>query len=211
MIERSVQLAAAREEIARLAVADERLRMSRDLHDVLGHSLTVITVKAELAGRLAESEGASRAVAEIAHVERLAREAPADVRTTVGGTRQVSLAGELVSARSALVAAGIRPDLPQSVDEVPAGRRQLFGWVVREGVTNVVRHSGARTCHVRFGADWVEVTDDGAGPTCDPGRRTVSGHGLAGLRERVAHELGVLHAGVAGPDGGFRLRVEVPG
>ena len=206
VIERNVALARAREEIARLAVSDERARMARDLHDILGHSLTVITVKAELAGRLAEAEGATRTRAELADVERLARQALADVRATVGGVREVSLAGELVSARAALEASGITPDLPQAVDDVPAERRELFGWVVREGVTNVVRHSGARVCAVRLGPTWVEVLDDGRGPQ----ECADTGHGLAGLRERVSAQLGVMTAGRRGADGGFRLRVEAP-
>lgn len=163
IISRNVALARARQEIARLAVADERVRMARDLHDILGHSLTVITVKAELAGRLAEAEGATRTLAEVRDVERLAREALADVRATVGGVRQVTLSTELVNARSALEASGIIPDLPQAVDEVPAERRELFGWVVREGVTNVVRHSGARVCAVRMGPAGRRSSMTGAG------------------------------------------------
>jgi two-component system sensor histidine kinase DesK len=212
VVARNAELIAAREEIARLAVADERARMSRDLHDILGHSLTVITVKAELAGRLAEHEGAPRALAEIADVERLAREALADVRSTVGGMRGVTLAGELAGARTALEAAGIRAQLPTVVEQVPAPWRELFAWTVREGVTNVVRHSGAGQCVVRLAADAVEVEDDGCGLACDPAvvpAAARTGHGLSGLRERAAH-LGARM--VVDPRGGagFVLRVEVP-
>jgi two-component system sensor histidine kinase DesK len=211
VIARNAELMKARHEIARLAVADERARLSRDLHDILGHSLTVITVKAELAGRLAEAEGAEQAVREIADVERLAREALADVRSTVGGMRGVTLAGELAGARSALEAAGIRAQVPSAVDDVPVAWRELFAWTVREGVTNVVRHSRAGECTVRLSPRSVEVVDDGSGPPpsgCP--RDSAPGHGLAGLGER-ARQLGArMTVGSAHPEGGFLLRMEVP-
>ncbi|MGW4464491.1 sensor histidine kinase [Micromonospora sp. NPDC004704] len=214
LAERNADLLSAQREIHRLAVAGERARAARDLHDILGHSLTVVAVKAELAGRLLEVDP-SRAAVEIADVERLAREALADVRGTVGAYREVTLAGELAGARSALDAAGIRADLPDSVPELPAGRAELFGWAVREGVTNVVRHSGARCCTVRLGPDHVEVLDDGRGPVGDPDRSTTgpdpayAGHGLVGLRERADQAGGRVRLG-RGPGGrGFRLRVEM--
>lgn len=196
--ERNRQLLLAQVQLARLAVVDERARFSRDLHDILGHSLTVVAMKAELARRLVDRdpEAGKR---EIADIERLARQALADVRATVGGYRDVSLAGELVSARIALRAAGIEPDLPTAVDDVPDDRREVYGWIVREGVTNVVRHSAAGRCAVRLLPDGIEVLDDGrAGPPPEPG------HGLAGLRDRVTATGGTLLAeGV--PGGGFRL------
>ena len=111
LIQRNMQLAAARNELTRLALADERNRFARDLHDILGHSLTVVAVKAELAGRLASLDPA-RAEAEIGDVERIARQALADVRAAAGGYREVTLDGELASARTALAAAGIEADLP---------------------------------------------------------------------------------------------------
>ena len=126
----------AQERLAELAVADERARFARDLHDILGHSLTAIAVKAQLAGRLVERDP-ERARGEIADIERLAREGLDDVRRTAAGSREVTLAAELVAARTALAAAGIRAELPQAVDEVPGRWRELFGWAVREGVTNV--------------------------------------------------------------------------
>ena len=116
------------------------MRIARDLHDLLGHSLTAASVKAQLAGRLVGQDDA-RAAAEIGDVERLTRQVLADVRAAVAGYREVSLAVELATAREVLGAAGIAADLPGAVDEVPAGQRELFGWVVREGVTNAVRHS----------------------------------------------------------------------
>ncbi|MEV6417599.1 sensor histidine kinase [Kribbella sp. NPDC051718] len=201
---RSVELAVARKEFAELAVQEERGRFARDLHDILGHSLTVITVKAELAGRLIEGHP-DRAAAEVADVERLARAALADVRAAVAGYRELSLAGELVSARSALQAAEIKAELPTVMDEVPEANRELFAWVVREGVTNVVRHSGAKKCTIKLAAQQVEVLDDGKGPTPGGG---ASGHGLVGLRERADEAGASVQIGTA-PGGGFRLAVRV--
>jgi two-component system sensor histidine kinase DesK len=208
-LRRSQELMVARDDLARLAVQEERNRFARDLHDILGHSLTVVTMKAELAGRLlhVDPEAAER---EIADVERLAREALADVRAAVSGFRGVTLAGELANARAALQAAGIEALLPTAVDDVPGERRALFGWAVREGVTNVVRHSGASRCTVSVSADAVEITDDGHRRPAD---RPVgeahlhAGHGLVGLGER-ARAVGarVLTRSDAQ---GFRLRVEM--
>ena len=182
---RSMDLARAREENAQLLVGQERARMGRDLHDLLGHSLTVIAVKAELAERLVDVSP-QRARAEIADIQRLSRDALGDVRRTVEGYRGVSLPGELIRARSALEAAGIQADLPGSTDDVPSQLRELFAWTVREGVTNVVRHSAAQHCTITLTRDRVTVSDDGRGPR-DAERATgADGHGLAGLRERAA-------------------------
>ncbi|WP_226347161.1 sensor histidine kinase [Agilicoccus flavus] len=170
---------AAREERAELAVELERTRLARDLHDILGHSLTVITVKAELAGRLVDLDP-ERAKAEIADLERLSRDALADVRTTVSDYRTLSLPVELTRAAHALAAAGIAADVPSAADAVPTGLRDPFAWVVREGVTNVIRHSGAATCTITLTPSSVEVRDDG--------RLTgavAPGNGLTGLRERA--------------------------
>lgn len=205
VIERNAQLACAREQLVDLAVSRERERVARDVHDILGHSLTVITVKSELAGRLLEAvPGTDRARSEVADVERLAREALADVRATVSGMREVSLTGELVTARRALEAAGIHADLPTAVDVVPARHRQLFAWALREGVTNVVRHSGATACVVRLSGDCVEIRDDGRGAEGD------DGNGLAGLRARAGAAGARVETGRA-PEGGFVLRVVAGG
>ena len=198
------QLRATRHELARLAVDQERSRVARDLHDILGHSLTVITVKAELAGRLVDIDPV-RASQEIADLEDLARGALADVRSTVAGFRGVSIATELANARSALEAAGIRASLPASVDEVPSGLRELFGWTVREGVTNIVRHSSAANASITLGPDFVEIVDDGRGPS----DAAVDGTGLNGLRERV-DATGARMAVGRTVDGGFRLKVIAP-
>jgi two-component system sensor histidine kinase DesK len=203
-IQRSLELNAARKDMAELAVQEERNRFARDLHDILGHSLTVITVKAELAGKLIAANPA-RAAAEVADVESLARAALADVRAAVAGYRELSLAGELVSARAALQAAEIKADLPTAVDEVPEDNRELFAWMVREGVTNVVRHSGAKRCTIRISATQIEVLDDGKGPTPGGG---ASGHGLVGLRERADQAGASVQVGQA-PGGGFRLAMNV--
>jgi two-component system sensor histidine kinase DesK len=140
----------------------------------------------------------------VADIERLSREALADVRATVAGYRGVTLAAEISSARSALAAAGVHADLPGAVDDVPGERRELFGWVLREGVTNVVRHSDASRVRVSVSAHSVEIVDDGTEAVT-----TADGSGLAGLRERLAEVGGRLDAGPV-DGGGFRLYAEVP-
>jgi len=205
IIKRNRELDAAHQEIARLAVDEERNRFARDMHDIVGHSLTVIAVKAELAGRLVRRDP-DRAEAEINDVERLSREALGEVRTAVAGYRDVTLSAELANARTALSAAGIDADLPSAIDDVPTERRELFGWVVREGVTNVVRHSGASRCWVRISPSMVTVSDDGAPASL---ASTVDGgHGLVGLRERAEAVGGSLRVGRS-PEGGFALTVTV--
>ncbi|NYE00568.1 two-component system sensor histidine kinase DesK [Kineosphaera limosa] len=201
MSRHSDALTRAREEKAELAVELERTRLARDLHDILGHSLTVITVKAELAGRLIDTDPA-QAKAEIIDLERLARDALADVRTTVSGYRQLSLPTELIRARKALQSAGITARVPGAADLVDTRLRDLFAWVVREGVTNVVRHSGASTCEITLGADEVVVRDDGTGP----GGEMEPGNGLTGLRER-ARQVGAQATAGRAADGGFELCV----
>lgn len=205
MIARNRQLALANEEITGLAVEQERGRFSRDLHDLLGHSLTVLAVKAELAGRLLETDPA-RAAREIADVQQLARSALADVRAAVRGVREANLAIELASARSALEAAEIEATLPGAIDDVPPARHELFGWVIREGVTNVIRHSGARRCTVRLSREAVEIVDDGHGPGGAGASGDSGGQGLAGLRERAEAVGATMTVGRAS-GGGYRLRV----
>src|SRR3954469_3522026 len=180
-INRSTEVLQVREENARLALDDERNRFARDLHDILGHSLTVITVKAELANRLIDVDQ-ERARSELADLERLSRDALADVRRAVDGYRELTLPGELARAPMALEAAEIEAHLPNSTDEVPSELRDLFAWTIREGVTNVVRHSRAHACTVTLTPTTVEIADDGRGAhDAVPG-----GNGLAGLRERAA-------------------------
>ncbi|KAA9381532.1 two-component sensor histidine kinase [Microbispora cellulosiformans] len=196
-----VQLGQAREEIAALAAAAERDRLARDLHDVLGHSLTTITVKSGLARRVLESGGDPElALAELRDVERLSRQAHGEVRLTVSGRRRPSLAAELAGARAALRAAGIGAVLPPSADHVRADLAGPFAYVLREGVTNVIRHSGANRCEVLLGDDWLEVRDDGPGQHVEG-----PGNGLSGLAERLRAVGGRIEAGPL-PGGGFRLR-----
>ncbi|NYI93541.1 two-component system sensor histidine kinase DesK [Amycolatopsis endophytica] len=198
------RLRRANEEIAALAVGAERERLARDLHDILGHSLTTIAVKAGLARRLIESAAdPERAVTEIREVEGLARSALSDVRATVSEYREVSLSAELVGARTALRAAEIEADLPSAVDNVRPELQTTFGYVLREAVTNVLRHSGASRVKVRLGRNWLEITDNGRG--VEPG---VAGNGLRGLEERLAQVGGTLQVR-ARPGEGFGLRAEV--
>ncbi|MGW4487612.1 sensor histidine kinase [Amycolatopsis sp. NPDC004368] len=193
------ELVQARAEVQRLAAEAERARISRDLHDLLGHSLTAITVKTNLARRLSAKDPA-RTLEEITEVERLSRQALADVRAAVSGSREVTLAGELARGRELLRAAGVTADLPTAVDVVDGAHQQLFGWVVREGLTNVARHARATRCTVRLSAAEVEVRDDGVGAAATPG------NGLDGLRSRVAEAGGRMDAGPVEPRG-WRLCV----
>jgi two-component system sensor histidine kinase DesK len=191
-------LSEARAEVARLATESERSRIARDLHDLLGHSLTTITVKARLAGRLADVD-ADRAATEIREVEDLSRRALADVRAAVASYREVSVTGELASGRELLRAAGIEAVLPASTEVVPPERHELFGWVLREGLTNVVRHSRATRCRVVLTPTSIEIVDDGIGAMTGVDLER-QGSGLVGLRERVAAAGGSLAVG-PGPRG----------
>ncbi|MEU4251356.1 sensor histidine kinase [Amycolatopsis sp. NPDC026612] len=200
-IRANTALVEARAEVARLASEAERARIARDLHDLLGHSLTAITVKSTLARRLVTAE-AARAGEEMAAVETLARQALTDVRAAVSGYREVTLAGELARGRELLRACGVAADLPTAIDVVGPGQQELFGWVVREGLTNVARHARATRCAVTLSASTVEVVDDGVGGAA------TGGSGLDGLRERVTAAGGRLSAGPLRPRG-WRLRVTV--
>jgi two-component system sensor histidine kinase DesK len=213
---RNVELSRARAELARLAVAEERQRFARDLHDLLGHSLSVIALKAELAGRLLP-EGADAAAKEISELEQVARTALSEVREAVGGYRELTLAGELAGAQRALAAAGIEAEVEYPALELPAEVETVLAWAVREGATNVIRHSRATRCTLRIartpeGAE-LEVIDDGTGPArriaADPGLVVSSpGHGLRGLAERAEALAGTVQAGRS--SAGFRLAVRVP-
>lgn len=206
LMRRNVDLVMAEHENARLAVVQERGRMARDLHDILGHSLTVITVKAELAGRLFDADPV-RARAELSDLERLSRDALSDVRRAVEGYRELTLPGEITRARSALNAAQIGSELPGSVDAVPSDLREVFAWAVREGVTNVIRHSRATLCRISLSADRVEIVDDGVGRGSQVGSGAGTGdgahlgNGLRGLSERAAAAGAVLVTGNVEPTG----------
>lgn len=173
-----------RELDAELAVVAERERVARDVHDILGHSLTVITIKTELAGRLIDLDP-QRAKAEMSEVNQLARDALAEVRSTVGQLRTPDLPSAIAGAESALLAAGITADLPGRNIHTPNG--SLFAWVLREAVTNVVRHSGASRCVVVIDDTSITVRDNGSGMGASG-----FGNGLRGLTERVESAGGTL-------------------
>jgi two-component system sensor histidine kinase DesK len=206
----NVKLHAARQELATLAVAEERSRIARDLHDVLGHSLSLIAIKSELAGRLLPAEP-ERARGEIADVERVARDALASVRGTVGGYRQPTLDGELASAKEVLDASGIDSTIDHEVGPLPASQDVILAWAVREAVTNVVRHSAARHAKIRTvrqgGQAELEVLDDGGPTPASVGFG--DGTGLEGLRERLERVGGRLDAGPRAA-GGYRVVATVP-
>ncbi|MDT0379737.1 histidine kinase [Streptomyces sp. DSM 42041] len=214
----------ARETQARLAVAEERLRFGRDLHDVLGRNLSVIALKSELAGQLARrsDRGPEAALDQMVEVQRIARDSQREVRDVVRGYREADLATELAGARGVLRAAGIdcRVTSRNDDDRLPPPVRAALGWVVREGATNVLRHADASRCDVTVrverGAVVLVMENDGAR---DPGGRPrpgspspgeqAGGAGLAGLGERLTALHGVLTAERPSP-GTFRLTVEIP-
>lgn len=205
------ELRAAREELARLAVSEERLRFARDLHDLLGHSLSLITLKSELAGRLLPSDP-ERAAKEVEDVESVARQALREVREAVAGYRQPTLEDELAGAREMLEAAGIACRTENGAGPLPAAIDAALAWAVREGTTNVMRHSRAASCRIFLMRDekkaYVEITDDGRGSRGGDGEAT--GSGLSGLSERVAGFSGGEFKAGPLPGGGFRLRVGLP-
>ncbi|WFN93066.1 sensor histidine kinase [Gordonia sihwensis] len=178
--ERDRELAAERQRElnGQLAVVAERERVARDVHDILGHSLTVISVKSELAGRLVDLDPA-RAKQEMAELNALARQALAEVRSTVGNLRAPELPSVVAAAEIALTAAEIDADLPDP-DAYDGPHAALFAWVLRESVTNVVRHSGATRCVVTLTDHSLTVADNGHGSPL-----LTFGNGLRGLAERV--------------------------
>ncbi len=202
-----IELRNARAEVARLATSDERLRISRDVHDILGHSLSVIALKAQVARRLMQSDPDAAAAA-IGDVETVARESLVEVRGMVTGYRQRSLADELQGARDVLDAAGIDFAITRGTGVPPAPVDSLLAWTVREGVTNVLRHSRAHHCEISLSSSdtgfTVAIVDDGVGGVASAG-----GTGLHGLRERVGAAGGRVDAG-PGEGGGFRLQAYVP-
>ena len=210
-IDTIAELRAAREEIARLAVAEERLRFARDLHDLLGHSLSLITLKSELAARLLPSSP-EKAATEVRDIEGVARQALREVREAVAGYRRPTLDEELRSAREMLEAAGISCRIEAGADVLPGATDAVLAWTVREGVTNVIRHSRAKHCEVRVTRRddelRAQITDDGQNPL--PERDGASaGSGLSGLAERVAASGGALEATPL-TGGGFCLYVSLP-
>ena len=176
------RLLQAQDEVERIAKVAERERIARDLHDVLGHTLSVVVLKSELASKLAETDPA-RAVEEIRDVERIARQALAEVRSTVRGYAARSFQDELVQARAALQAAGVEAKCAVVESGIPAALEGVLALILREAVTNVIRHARATTCTLRLelhaGRCRLEIRDNGCG---HPGPEGV---GLAGIRSRV--------------------------
>ncbi|MDN0195555.1 histidine kinase [Streptomyces sp. S.PNR 29] len=213
LVRTTIALREARATVAQLAANEERLRLARDLHDLLGHSLSLIALKSELAGRMLPGHP-DKAAQQVADIEQVSRQALVDVREAVTGYRRPRLTAELAGARAALTAAGITADLPAEPDltGVPEESESTLAWALREAVTNVVRHSGARRCTVELlrrqtlDGPVLElcVEDNGStGPGSGPG------NGLTGLAERLEKAGGSLEAG--GIRHGFRLVARVPG
>ena len=221
------QLREARAQVARLAANEERLRLARDLHDLTGHSLATITLKAELAQRMlakardAAPEGPTpsldAALTEVGEIEQVSRQTLTDIRHAVSGYRRATLAVEVASAHVALDAAGIKldasPDVAAATGEFDAQSESALAWCLREAVTNAIRHSAAERVHVtlvRSGDEMVlTVRNDGRGLSATVGGTdSCGGHGLTGLRERLDEVGGRLSVG--GNDGDFRLVAAAP-
>jgi two-component system sensor histidine kinase DesK len=209
------ELDRSRQVQASLAVAEERLRFARDLHDVVGRTLSVVAIKAELAAQLAK-RGRAEAVDEMLEVRAIAQESLAELRAVVGGYRAADLDAELSGARALLASAGIACRVVGSVQGAAGGSVQgaaqgALAWVVREGATNVLRHSEARTCVItlRSGPDGaVTLTIDNDGVAAEGA--VALGSGLTGLSERLGALGGTVVAERRPPDG-FRLTARMPG
>jgi two-component system sensor histidine kinase DesK len=204
LLRANAELREARAELAEMAVADERLRFARDLHDLLGHTLSLIALKAELAGKLLPARP-DDAAAELEQIRDLTRSSLTQVREAVDGYRRPSLPSELAGARVALEAAGIELHVDAGEEPLAPDVESVLAWAVREGATNAIRHSGARHAEITLRPGMLEIADDGGGaPRAEP-----AGNGLTGLRERVQAVGGTVEAGAA-PGGGFRLVVRLP-
>lgn len=202
------QLVAAREEIARLAVSEERLRFARDLHDLLGQSLAVLVLKSELVAKQLPRDTDPSIRLELRDLARVARKSLNDVREAAAGYRRPSLSMEVANARSALRAAGIGLLVEDTLGRVAVEQDAVLAWCVREGATNVLKHSGAQKCVIRLargdGNAELEIVDDGRGAAALDG-----GIGLIGLRERVELAGGRFEVGPE-PKGGVRIYVSLP-
>lgn len=202
-----LQLETARSELAELAVSQERLRFARDLHDLLGFSLSAITLKVELARKLV-GEHTERALRELAEILGIAREALTDVRAVASSYRELSLSDEIESARSVLAAAGVATTIEGDCVELSPRSRTVLATVLREGVTNLLRHSDATRCSITISCDGglvsIDITNDGA-----PGEAGADrGSGLTNLATRTTAIGGSLLARAS--DGTYRLHAEVP-
>jgi len=219
------ELAQARETVAKLAASEERLRLARDMHDLTGQSLSMITLKSELAAkrltRLPASAERDAILTELGDVSRVSRQTLHDIREAVSGYRRPTLAIEVITARSALEAAGIQlddaPELTMRSGTFDPDAEAVLAWCLREAVTNVIRHSRARHCRLRLaermGEVSLEVTDDGrgfSGPAKDSAEAAATGSGLRGISERLSAVGGHLSLGQGDNGRGFRLTATVP-
>jgi signal transduction histidine kinase len=214
----ATELEAARRRLAEMALAEERLRFARDLHDLLGMTLSAIALKSELTSRILPIDQ-SRAMVELEEILGLTRQALADVRSVASGNRELSLVSESKSASSVLAAADVRVRLEMIEDELPGPVRTVLAVVLREGVTNVLRHSNVAHCEIAVrrtdtGVSLDIVNDGIETDRPEPQRARVlpqepSGSGIGNMSHRVSNLGGRLTAGVE-PDGRFRLRAVVP-
>lgn len=213
LVRTTVALREARATVAQLAANEERLRLARDLHDLLGHSLSLITLKSELAGRMLPDHP-DKAARQVADIEQVSRQALVDVREAVTGYRRPRLAAELAGAKVALTAAGVTADLPAAEPDltgIAEDGETALAWALREAITNVVRHSGAGRCTVELlrrqtlDGPVLEliIEDNGSGDQSHG-----PGNGLTGLTERLEKAGGTMDAG--GTRQGFRLTARVP-
>jgi two-component system sensor histidine kinase DesK len=198
---------------ARLAVAEERLRFSRDLHDVLGRNLALIAVNSDLAAQLAR-RGQDGAVDQMLAVHRTAQDCMRELREVVGGYRHADLDVELAGARSVLRSAGIDVEVIGDGTRLPAGVQAALGWVVREGVTNIVRHSAATRVRIELavmaGTAVLRIENDGVPPAASRvGQGAAAGTGLLGLRERLAERGGAVTAEPL-PGNRFHVHARLP-
>jgi two-component system, NarL family, sensor histidine kinase DesK len=198
------KLRMAQEEIEQLAKTAERERIARDMHDILGHSLSLIVLKSELAGRLLASQPA-RAALEIAEIETTARQALGEVRKTITGYRSEGFASELMRAAQVLETAGVRLNRPAKAPYLTPRHEATLSLVLREAVTNIVRHAGASECSIevstREDRTQLVIADDGRGDIRQ------EGNGLRGMRERVQELGGSLSLD---SNRGTRLQIELP-
>jgi two-component system sensor histidine kinase DesK len=214
------ELAEARETVAKMAVNEERLRLARDMHDLTGQSLSMITLKSELAGkrlsRLPDSPETEAIGNELSDIGRVSRQTLHDIREAVSGYRRPTLAIELITARTALDAAGIHlDDDPRTITRsgtFDPDAEAALAWCLREAVTNVIRHSGARNCVIRLaesqGMLSLEISDDGRG-FAQPA--SAAGSGLRNMSERLSAAGGSLSLTPSAHRKGFHLTATVPG
>jgi two-component system, NarL family, sensor histidine kinase DesK len=201
---KDAKLRLAQAEVERLAKLAERERIARDLHDLLGHTLSVVVLKSELARKLIDHDR-TRAAKEMAEVERIARDGLAEVRQAITGYRASGLAAEIDRVREALVSAGIDASIETGTVPLAVAQETALSLALREATTNVIRHAGATRCHIRFyaqdGSVLMEVEDNGRGGEAP------FGNGLTGMRERIQALGGVLRRET---DHGTRLLIKLP-